>query len=49
LPFYQPRALGKTLLYFEGADRDKLKGLGEVGVPSVADLFVAKVSAERAA
>jgi hypothetical protein len=36
-------------LYFEGADRDKLKGLGEVGVPSVADLFVAKVSAERAA
>ena len=49
LPFYERRALGKTLLYFEGADRDKLKGLGEVGVPSVADLFVAKVSAERAA
>jgi ABC-2 type transport system ATP-binding protein len=48
-PFYERRALGKTLLYFEGADRDKLKGLGEVGVPSVADLFVAKVSAERAA
>jgi ABC-2 type transport system ATP-binding protein len=48
-PFYERRALGKTLLYFEGADRDKLRGLGEVGVPSVADLFVAKVSAERAA
>jgi ABC-2 type transport system ATP-binding protein len=48
-PFYERRALGKTLLYFEGADRNKLKGLGEVGVPSVADLFVAKVSAERAA
>src|SRR5580658_1415864 len=48
-PSYGRRALGKTLLYFEGADRDKLKGLGEVGVPSVADLFVAKVSAERAA
>src|SRR3984957_7090929 len=47
-PFYERRALGKTLLYFEGADREKLKGLGEVGVPSVADLFVAKVSAERA-
>jgi ABC-2 type transport system ATP-binding protein len=46
-PFYERRALGKTLLYFEGADRAKLKGLGEVGVPSVADLFVAKVSAER--
>ena len=48
-PFYERRALGKTLLYFEGADRAKLRGLGEVGVPSVADLFVAKVSAERAA
>jgi len=48
-PFYERRAIGKTLLYFEGADREKLKGLGEVGVPSVADLFVAKVSAERAA
>ena len=48
-PFYERRALGKTLLYFEGADRQKLEGLGEIGVPSVADLFVAKVSAERAA
>jgi ABC-2 type transport system ATP-binding protein len=48
-PFHERRALGKTVLYFEGADREKLKGLGEVGVPSVADLFVAKVSAERAA
>jgi ABC-2 type transport system ATP-binding protein len=48
-PFHERRALGKTLLYFEGADRDKLRDLGEVAVPSVADLFVAKVSAERAA
>ena len=48
-PFYERRALGKTLLYFEGADREKLKGLGEVVVPSVADLFVAKVSWGRAA
>jgi len=48
-PFHERRALGKTLLYFEGVDREKLEGLGEVSVPSVADLFVAKVSAERAA
>jgi ABC-2 type transport system ATP-binding protein len=48
-PFHERRALGKTLLYFEGADREKLKDLGAVGVPTVADLFVAKVSAERAA
>jgi len=48
-PFHERRALGKTLLYFEGVDREKLEGLGEVSVSSVADLFVAKVSAERAA
>jgi ABC-2 type transport system ATP-binding protein len=48
-PFYERRALGKTVLYFEGADRRKLADLGAVGAPSVADLFVAKVSAERAA
>jgi ABC-2 type transport system ATP-binding protein len=48
-PFYERRALGKTVLYFEGADREKLRGLGEVGAPSVSDLFVAKLSAERAA
>ena len=48
-PFHERRALGRTVLYFEGAERSKLEGLGAVGVPSVADLFVAKVSAERAA
>jgi ABC-2 type transport system ATP-binding protein len=48
-PFHERRALGKTLLYFEGADREKLEGLGEVSAPSVSDLFVAKLSAERAA
>jgi ABC-2 type transport system ATP-binding protein len=48
-PFYERRALGKTVLYFEGADRGKLESLGEVGAPSVSDLFVAKLSAERAA
>jgi ABC-2 type transport system ATP-binding protein len=47
-PFYERRALGKTVLYFEGADRGKLESLGEVGAPSVSDLFVAKLSAERA-
>jgi len=46
-PFYERRALGKTVLYFEDADREKLEGLGDVGAPSVSDLFVAKLSAER--
>ncbi|HTV98515.1 MAG TPA: ABC transporter ATP-binding protein [Steroidobacteraceae bacterium] len=47
-PLYERRLLGKTLLYFEGADHEKLARLGEVSVPSVSDLFVAKVSSERA-
>jgi ABC-2 type transport system ATP-binding protein len=43
-PFYERRTLGKTLLYFEKPDLDRLAGLGEVHTPSVADLFVAKLS-----
>jgi ABC-2 type transport system ATP-binding protein len=48
-PFFERRGLGRTLLYYDGADRAALAQLGAVSVPSVADLFVAKVSAERAA
>ena len=43
-PFYERRMLGKTVLYFESPNLDKLEGLGEVHTPSVADLFVAKLS-----
>jgi hypothetical protein len=48
-PFHERRALGKTVLYFEGGDRQKLEAFGELAAPSVSDLFVAKLSAERAA
>jgi ABC-2 type transport system ATP-binding protein len=54
-PFYERRMLGKTELYFErdfgkdGADRGRIAGLGELRTPSVSDLFVAKLSAGRAA
>ena len=37
--------LGKVVLYFESADRDRLAGFGEMHTLSVADLFVAKLSA----
>jgi ABC-2 type transport system ATP-binding protein len=47
-PFYERRTLGKTLLYFEGSNPDKLAALGEVHTPSVSDLFVAKLSAGAA-
>jgi hypothetical protein len=35
-------------MLFHGAERAELERLGEVGVPSVADLFVAVVSGARA-
>jgi ABC-2 type transport system ATP-binding protein len=43
-PFYERQILGKSELYFENADREKLAALGELHTPSVADLFVAKLS-----
>jgi ABC-2 type transport system ATP-binding protein len=43
-PFYERRALGKTVFYYENPDMEKLAALGEVLVPSVSDLFVAKLS-----
>jgi ABC-2 type transport system ATP-binding protein len=43
-PFYERPLLGKKVLYFEHADVAKLAELGEVQRPSVADLFVAKLS-----
>ncbi|MGO8857666.1 MAG: ABC transporter ATP-binding protein [Steroidobacteraceae bacterium] len=43
-PFYERRTLGKTVLYFERPDFDRLSGFGELLTPSVSDLFVAKLS-----
>ena len=43
-PFFERRMLGKTVCYFESPNLDKLGTLGEVHTPSVADLFVAKLS-----
>jgi ABC-2 type transport system ATP-binding protein len=48
-PFYERPMLGKKVLYFEQPDFPKLAAFGEVVTPSVADLFVAKVSWRRAA
>jgi ABC-2 type transport system ATP-binding protein len=43
-PFFERRTLGKTVLYFERPDVQQLANLGELLTPSVADLFVAKLS-----
>jgi ABC-2 type transport system ATP-binding protein len=43
-PFYERRTLGKTVMYFERPDFQRLSGFGELLTPSVSDLFVAKLS-----
>jgi ABC-2 type transport system ATP-binding protein len=42
-PLYEREVFGKKVMTFENADRNRLESLGELRVPSVADLFVAKV------
>ncbi len=42
-PLYEREVFGKKVMTFENADRSRLESLGELRVPSVADLFVAKV------
>jgi ABC-2 type transport system ATP-binding protein len=40
-PIHDRQALGRSVLLFDGADRQKLAALGEVRTPGIADLFVA--------
>lgn len=42
-PLYEQPGLGKTAFLFEGANREQLAGLGDIRIPTVADLFVAKM------
>ena len=41
---YERQVLGRSILLFEGVDRQQLATLGEVRTPSLADLFVAVMS-----
>ena len=43
-PMYERPVFGRSVLLFDGADRDQLVALGEVRRPSIADLFVAVMS-----
>jgi ABC-2 type transport system ATP-binding protein len=43
-PFYERPLLGKMVLYYEQPNFDQLAALGEVHTPTIADLFVAKLS-----
>lgn len=47
-PIFERDVFGKTVMLFEGADRERLAGFGELHTPSVADLFVAKIKGAAA-
>ena len=46
-PIAESEMFGKSVMLFEGIDRQHLEGLGEIRIPSVADLFVAKIKEAR--
>ncbi len=43
-PIHEREVFGKKLYLFEGVSHEQLAGLGELHTPSVADLFVAKMT-----
>lgn len=47
-PFHERSLLGREVLFYDNAPRAELEALGEVGTPSVADLFVAMIEGGRA-
>ena len=47
-PFSERSVLGRTVLFYDGVHRDALAPLGELGTPSIADLFVARMQKEAA-
>ncbi|MGA8273655.1 MAG: ABC transporter ATP-binding protein [Candidatus Sulfotelmatobacter sp.] len=40
-PIYERQVIGRSILLFDGANRDQLAAFGDVRTPSIADLFVA--------
>jgi ABC-2 type transport system ATP-binding protein len=42
-PIHQRQVFGRSILLFDGVDREQLAALGDVRAPSIADLFVAVV------
>jgi ABC-2 type transport system ATP-binding protein len=47
-PFSERAMLGRHVLFYENVPRERLAALGEVGTPSIADLFVARMQKEAA-
>ena len=46
-PLAESEMFGKSVMLFEGVTREHLEGLGELRIPSIADLFVAKIKEAR--
>ena len=46
-PIAESEIFGKSVMLFEGVSREHLEGLGDIRIPSVADLFVAKIKEAR--
>jgi ABC-2 type transport system ATP-binding protein len=46
-PIAESEMFGKSIMLFEGIDREHLQAYGDLRTPSVADLFVAKVKEAR--
>jgi len=46
-PVSERQGLGRTILLFDGADRQQLAKIGEVRTPSIVDLFVAVIGGEQ--
>ncbi|MEO8315013.1 MAG: ABC transporter ATP-binding protein [Pseudomonadota bacterium] len=47
-PFSERSVLGRTVLFYENAPRNDLARLGDLGTPTIADLFVARMTREAA-
>lgn len=47
-PFSERSLLGRTAFFYDGIDHARLAPLGEVGTPTIADLFVARMQQEAA-
>ncbi len=47
-PIFERDVFGKKVLTFEGVARERLRGLGELRTPGIADLFVAKIKGAAA-
>jgi len=48
-PMHERQAIGGSVMLFDGMDRQRLAGLGDVRTPSIADLFVAVMANQSVA